>query len=169
MISLDIKKNKYIAFTVSTVFLLINPYTTIHTVSGLETMFYTFLLLGVVYSAWKIIVFPNSKFIWLFAFTALLLSLTRPEGILVSFALILSIIYISYKKNNNSINLISFLPVLILYLVPIMIYMIFRVSYTISYLIICLEYITPFIIIILISFFKKYQRTESRKMHQKLI
>jgi len=181
------KKNKYIAFTVSTIFLLINPYTAIHAVSGLETMFYTFLLLGVVYSAWKIIMFHNSKFIWLFAFTALLLSLTRPEGILISLGLIFSIIYISYKKNNNSINLTSFIPILILYLVPIMIYMIFRVSYfhellplpflvktvygnsfyTISYLILFLEYIAPFIIIILISFFKTYQRTESREMRKK--
>ena len=54
------KKNKYIAFTVSTIFLLINPYTAIHAVSGLETMFYAFLLLGVIYSAWKIIVSPSS-------------------------------------------------------------------------------------------------------------
>ena len=56
-------KNKYIAFLVSTVFILINPLTAIHAVSGLETMFYAFLLLAVVYSAWKIITFTNSKFI----------------------------------------------------------------------------------------------------------
>jgi len=123
------KKNKYIAFTVSTIFLLVNPYTAIHAVSGLETMLYSFLLLGVMYFAWKIIISTSSKFIWLFAFTALLLSLTRPEGILISLALIISIIYISYKKIDNSINLTSFIPILVLYIIPIIIYNVFRVSY----------------------------------------
>jgi hypothetical protein len=169
------KKNKYIAFTVSSIFLLINPYTAIHAVSGLETMFYAFLLLGVIYSAWKIIVSPSSKFIWLFTFTALLLSLTRPEGILISLALILSIIYISYKKNNNSIKLTSFTPILILYLIPIVIYMLFRVSYfheifPLPFLVKivygttfpteflnALVYSIPFILIILIPLFLKYQ------------
>ena len=113
----------------STIFLLINPYTAIHAVSGLETMLYSFLLLGVMYCAWKIIISPISKFIWLFAFTALLLSLTRPEGILISLALIISIIYISYKKNDNSIKLTSFIPILVLYIIPIIIYNVFRVSY----------------------------------------
>ncbi len=61
------KKNKLIAFSVSTIFLLVNPLTAIHTVSGLETMFFAFLLLGVVYVAWKIVLSPNSKLIWLFA------------------------------------------------------------------------------------------------------
>ncbi|MGP8023474.1 MAG: hypothetical protein ACLQG5_13865 [Methanobacterium sp.] len=163
------KKNKYIAFSVSTVFLLINPYTAIHAVSGLETMFYAFLLLGVVYSTWKIITFTNSKFIWVFAFLALLLSLTRPEGILISVALIFSIIYISYKKNNNLINLTSFLPVLIVYLIPIISYQVFRILYfhelfPLPFLVkiiygytnpmeslYALIYIIPFIIIVLIS------------------
>ncbi len=178
------KKNKYTAFTISTIFLLINPYTAIHVVSGLETMFYAFLLLGVVYSAWKIIVFPNSKFIWLFAFTALLLSLTRPEGILISLALILSIIYVSYKKNNNSINLISFLPVLILYLIPIITYNVFRVSYfhelfPLPFLVKIVNgitfpvdflyaviYLIPFIIIMLISVHLKKQNIGSIENRQ---
>ena len=179
------RKNKYIAFTVSTVFLLINPYTTIHTVSGLETMFYAFLLLGVVYSAWKIISFTNSKYIWLFAFLALLLSLTRPEGILVSLGLILSIIFISYKKNNSINNLTFFIPVLILYLIPIVIYMLFRVSYFHELLPLpflvkivynttypmeflnALVYLIPFILIILIPLFLKYQGFKINENNQK--
>ena len=82
------KKNSYIAFSVSTIFFLINPLTAIHTVSGLETVTYAFLLLGIVYIAWKTMLSPNSKFLWLFAFLALLLSLLRPEGILISLGLI---------------------------------------------------------------------------------
>jgi len=180
------KKNKYTAFSISTIFFLINPLTAIHTVSGLETMFYAFLLLGVVYSAWKIISFNNSKFIWLFAFSALLLSLTRPEGILISLGLIFLIIYVFYRK-NKSLKLTPLIPILILYLVPIVIYMIFRISYfhmllpisvlvktirgniflTISDLITALEYIVPFIIIILISLFIKYPRIKSQEIEQK--
>ncbi len=165
-----------IAFTVSTIFLLINPYTAIHTVSGLETMLYSFLLLGVMYCGWKIIISPISKFIWLFAITALLLSLTRPEGILISLALIISISYISYKKNDNSIKLTSFLPILVLYIIPIIIYNMFRVSYFHALLPLpflvkivygitfpieflnALFYLIPFILIILISLFLKKPR-----------
>jgi arabinofuranosyltransferase len=170
------QKNKLIAFSLSTIFLLVNPLTAIHTVSGLETMLYSFLLLGVMYSAWKIIISPNSKFIWLFAFTALLLSLTRPEGILISFALIFSIIYISFKKNNNSIKLTSFSPVLVLYLIPIISYNVFRVLYFHALLPLpflvkivygitfpieflnALIYLIPFILIILIPLFLKKPR-----------
>ncbi len=169
------RKKSLIAFTVSSIFLLINPYTAIHAVSGLETMFYSFLLLGVMYCAWQIIISPSSKFIWLFAFTALLLSLTRPEGVLISLALIMSLIYISIKKINNSINLTSFLPILVLYIIPIIIYNVFRVSYfhalfplpflvkivygitfPIEFLN-ALFYLIPFILIIVIPLFFKKQ------------
>ncbi len=179
------KKNSYIAFSVSTIFFLINPLTAIHTVSGLETVTYAFLLLGIVYIAWKTMLSPNSKFLWLFAFLALLLSLLRPEGILISLGLILSIIYVFYRK-NKSIKINSLLPVLILYLLPLMIYMFFTVSYfhellplsflvktihgnsfsTISELLFALTYIASFMFIILISLFTKYQRTESQEMQQ---
>jgi len=169
------RKKSLIAFTVSSIFLLINPYTAIHAVSGLETMFYSFLLLGVMYCAWKIIISPSSKFIWLFALSALLLSLTRPEGVLISLSLIFSIIYISIKKINNSINLTSFLPILVLYIIPIIIYNVFRVSYfhalfplpflvkivygitfPIEFLN-ALFYLIPFILIIVIPLFFKKQ------------
>ena len=174
------KKNKLIAFSVSTIFLLVNPLTAIHTVSGLETMFFAFLLLGVVYVAWKIILSPNSKLIWLFAFLALLLSLLRPEGILVSLGLIFSILYVFYKK-NKTIMLTPLIPILILYFVPLMVFMIFRFFYfqellplpfliktvhgnifsTLSDLLSALEYIVPFIVIMLIPLFMKYFRIES--------
>ncbi len=180
------KKNKYIAFSVSTIFLLINPLTAIHTVSGLETMLYTFLLLGIVYLAWNMILSHNSKLIWLFALSALLLSLLRPEGILVSLALIFLIIYVFYRK-NKIIKLNPLIPILILYLMPIVIYMIFRVFYfqellplpfliktihgnifsTISDLLTSLEYITPFIIIILIPLFTSHFRTLSQDIKLK--
>jgi arabinofuranosyltransferase len=174
-------KDKSIAFTVSTTFLLINPYTAIHAVSGLETMLFAFLLLGVMYSTWKIIISPNSKFIWFFAFTALLLSLTRPEGMLVSLGLIFSIIIITYKKNNNSIKLTSYLPVLILYLIPIVIYNVFRVFYFHGlfplpflakmvhsttyplYFLIALIYLIPFAIIILISLYLINQKIDTNR------
>ena len=179
------QENRYITFSVSTIFFLINPLTAIHTVSGLETMTYAFLLLGVVYVAWKTILSPNSKFIWLFAFLALLLSLLRPEGILISLGLILSIIYVFYR-NNKSIKINSLLPVLILYLLTILINMIFTFSYfhellplsflvktihgnsfsTISELLFALTYIASFMLIILISLFTRYQRTESQNIKQ---
>lgn len=178
------KNKQLIAFVVSSIFFLVNPYTAIHAVSGLETMFYAFLLLGAVYSAWKIILSFNLKFIWIFAFTSLLLSLTRPEGTLISLGLILTIIYISYK-NNNSIKLNQFIPILILYLTPITIYMVFSISYFhelfplsfISkvthgntypgYFLLALIYLIPFVFMILFSLYTKNQRIEKHENQQK--
>lgn len=184
----DIFKNnvdKFLAFTLSTVLILVNPHTATHAISGMETMFYTFLLLGVAYSAWKIITSNSSKFIWLFAFTALLLSLTRPEGIIISLALIFTVILISKKKKDNSITLNSFLPILILFLIPIIIYQLFRVYYFQELLplpfivkvvngvtypaefITALIYLVPFIIIIMISFYILNPKMKSHKNQQK--
>lgn len=178
------KINKFIAFTISTVLILISPFTVIHTVSGMETMFYTFLLLGVMYVAWKIIKSPKSKLIWLFALLTLLLSLTRPEGILISLALIFTIIYISIKKSNKTIHLIYFLPIMILYFIPIIIYHLFRVYYfhelfPMPFLvkvvngftypaefISALIYLIPFMIFVLISFYIYNQKKESLKNQQ---
>lgn len=172
-------KNKLIAFTISIIFLLINPYTAIHTVSGLETMLFTFLLLGMMYSAWMTTVSNDSKFIWLFAISALLLSLTRPEGMLVSLGLIFSIVCISYIKNNNNFSLIHYIPMLILYIIPIVIYNVFRVLYfqelfplpflakmvygstsPVDFLL-ALIYLTPFLVIILISFYLIIKENET--------
>ena len=179
------KKNKLIALTVSILFFLINPYTAIHTVSGLETMLFAFLLLGVMYSAWKITISFSSRFVWLFALSALLLSLTRPEGVLVSLGLIISIIYISIKKNNN-FSLSNYLPILILYLIPIVIYNIFRVLFFnelfplpfiakmingITYpedFFLALIYLTPFISIILASFYLKNKEDKPQDNPQKI-
>lgn len=174
------KKNKLIALTVSILFLLINPYTAIHTISGLETMLFAFLLLCVMYSAWKIIISFRSKFVWLFALSAILLSLTRPEGVLVSLGLIISIIFISFKENTN-FSLSNYLPILILYLIPIVIYNIFRVLFFnelfplpfiakmingITYpedFLLALIYLVPFVIIISISFYLKNKETKTNE------
>lgn len=179
------EKNKFIGLTISIIFLLINPYTAIHAVSGLETMLFAFLLLGVLYSAWKIIISSNSNFVWLFAFLTLLLSLTRPEGMLVSLGLIFFILYISYKKNNNKINLNYFSPILIFYLIPIVIYNVFRVLYfqelfplpfivkmvyggtSSADFISALIYLMPFILIIFTSFYLKNREIESYENQQK--
>lgn len=178
------KRNKLIALTLGILFFLINPYTAIHTVSGLETMLFAFLLLGVMYSAWKIFISSRSKFVWIFALSSLLLSLARPEGVLVSFGLIISIIYISFKKDNN-FNLSYYLPILVLYLIPIVIYNIFRVLFFnelfplpfiakmingITYpedFLLALIYLVPFLTIILISFYLKNKETETNENLQK--
>lgn len=177
------KNNKYVAFTVSTVFFLINPYTVTHAVSGMETMLYTFLLLLMLYCSWKIIISYSSKLTWLFAFTALLLSLIRPEGALISFMILFAIILVSYMENKE-VQLKLFMPILILYLIPIAAYHLFRVYYfqelfPLPFLvkivngytypaefISALIYLIPFIFIIIISFYVCKKNKTSEK-HQK--
>lgn len=168
-----------IVFCASLAFLLANPATAIHTVSGLETMFYTACLLGVTYLAYRLTKSPEKRVCWLFAIVALIGSLLRPEGILVSIALFVLVYILSLQKGKLEWDKKSFLvPFVLAYILPIAAYMVFRVYYfhelfplsfyakTVSHgglfsgfysLIGVSRFIAPFLIIILIAIFQNIE------------
>ena len=175
----DNKTVGYTGFCVAVACLLANPATAIHIVSGLGTMFYTACLLGVTYLAYRLTKSPEKRVCWLFAIVALIGSLLRPEGILVSIALFVLIYILTLQKGKLGRDKNSFLvPFALAYILPIAVYMMFRVYYfheifplpfyakTVSHgslfsgfysLINAGKYIAPFLIIILIAIFQNIE------------
>ncbi|AXV37378.1 MAG: hypothetical protein CIT01_03760 [Methanobacterium sp. BRmetb2] len=172
---------KVTAFIIGTVFLLINPATAIHTVSGLETMFYAFIMLCVTFFVYKFIVTSKKQYIWIFSLFALISSLLRPESILFSFALIFLIYILTVHKTEYDLKdkIKFFSPVLLVYILPLGIYMLFRLLYfhdflplpfyvkTVThgsvfdglyYLSEAVKYLAPFLILILITLTAKLEK-----------
>jgi len=165
------KRLYYAGFTISTVFLLINPATAIHAVSGLETMLYTTSLLLVVYCGFKLFKTSDRKYYWFFPIALLISSFLRPEGILISIGMLILFFMLFFRKLKiKKINVNFLLPFLV-YSIPILAYMIFQLYYfhdifplpfyvkTISGSVFsglyrlseAIKYIAPFIIVILIN------------------
>lgn len=167
------------AFIVGSLFLLINPATAVHTVSGLETMFYSLIMLCVIYFVYKFISTLEKQYLWIFSLFALLSSLLRPESILFSLALIFFIYILTIQKDNNLLkDRIKWLsPILFVYILPLGIYMIARFLYfndllplpfyvkTVThgslfdglyYLSEAIKYLAPFLILIFITITSKF-------------
>lgn len=109
---------------------LVNPATAIHTISGMETMLFSFLLLSLSFYSYKIIKSSERQFYWLFVVFALLLSLLRFEGILITVSLLLLIVLWNYKENNSMhLNKNFITSIVFLYIIPIALYMFFRYLY----------------------------------------
>lgn len=125
------KKEAYLGFSIVILLLLANPATAIHAVSGLETMLYSFLILTLTFIGFKIIHSNKNKYYWIFSFLALLTSLLRFEGILVSCGIIFLIFFYNYYTQVNSpkINKSYLFPFLIVFIIPLMFYMLFRYFY----------------------------------------
>lgn len=118
------------ALVVAAVLFLINPATAIHAVSGLETMFYALFIVILSYLSYKLIRSFDKGTLYLFALISLLLSLLRPEGILVSLGLFILIFFIVINKNKfDESRIKTVLPFVLVYLIPLAIYMAFRVYY----------------------------------------
>ncbi|MGC9516517.1 MAG: hypothetical protein ACP5C3_02310 [Methanomicrobiales archaeon] len=178
----DVLENvkKYLAFTVGFIFLLVNPATAIHTVSGLETMLYALTMLSVSYFCYKYITTEKKKYIWIFSIIALISSLLRPESILFSFALLFIIYLFAPNKEHSFIKKFkSFFPFIIAYILPLSLYIIFRLVYfqdllplpfyvkTLSngsitdgiyYLSEAVRYLAPFLIVIIITIMAKIEQ-----------
>lgn len=125
------KKNLTIlSFSLAFLFFLANPATALHTVAGLETMLYAFLMIALIYYTYKIFISPENKYYWLFALFALLLSLLRFEGILITIGLLILIVIFNYRKNHSFIvKKNTLIPILTLFFIPMALYMIFRFQY----------------------------------------
>lgn len=124
------RKVVLLGFGIAVLLFLVNPATAIHTISGLETMFYSFLMIGLTYYSYRIINSPNKAYYWLFGVFALLLSLLRFEGILITISLILLFVLLNYKEYNSFKLKKSFIiPVISLFVIPVVLYMIFRYQY----------------------------------------
>lgn len=139
-------------------------------------MLYSFLFLALIFIGFKIIISNQNKYYWILCILSLLISLLRFEGILISSGMILLIfIYHYIKEKSLKINKSHLFPLFIVYLIPLMIYMIFRYYYfhevfplpffvktltltssiwfikSYSSWIRSLEYITPFILVIFLG------------------
>lgn len=123
-------KNVIMGWGIAILLFLVNPATAIHTISGMETIFFSFLLLALMFYSYKIINSPENRYFWLFGVFAILLSLLRPEGILITFSLLLLFILYNYKKDESfKIDISIIIPIFSLFLIPLALYMIFRYQY----------------------------------------
>lgn len=123
----DDKKLYFAAFAVASAFLLINPATAIHAVSGLETAFYSFMIMLIMYASYNLIILHKRKYLYIFAIASLLISLLRPEGIIISLSLFIFTLVLFKIKNKYSLSF--YIPFVLIYLVPLVGYMIFRINY----------------------------------------
>lgn len=173
------KKLYSAAFVVAAALILINPSTAIHTVSGLETMVYTVFILILSYLSYKLIKSFNKQILYLFAAVSLICSLLRPEGILISLGLFILIYFMVINKNKfDESKIKTILPFILVFLMPIAIYMAFRIYYFneifplpflvktvtngsigsgIYKLSEAIKYIAPLLIVILITFLGKVE------------
>ncbi|MDI6644640.1 MAG: hypothetical protein QME14_06220 [Methanobacteriaceae archaeon] len=174
------------AFIIGSFFLLINPATAIHAVSGLETMFYSFIMLCVIYIVYKFISTLEKQYLWFLSLFALLSSLLRPESILFSLALIFLIYIFTIQKDVNLFKdrIKYFSPIFFVYILPLGIYMLFRLLYfndllplpfyvkTVThgslydglyYLSEAIKYLAPFLILIFIIIASKLETLWSAK------
>lgn len=99
IIKLTDNQNKHALFFAS-LFLLINPSTAIHSISGLETMLFGLLNILNIFICYKIFL-ENKKINYaLFCITNILLSLLRPEGIVISASLYLLLLIMGVGKRK---------------------------------------------------------------------
>jgi len=168
------------AFIIGSLFLLINPATAIHAISGLETMFYSLIMLCVIYFVYKFVSTLEKQYLWIFSLFALISSLLRPESIMFSLALIFLIYILTIQKDKNLLKdrIKLLLPIFFVYILPLGIYILFRFLYfndllplpfyikTVThgslfdglyYLSEAIKYLAPFLILILITITNKLE------------
>ncbi|MBI5680845.1 MAG: hypothetical protein HZC47_08135 [Methanobacterium sp.] len=177
-------------FCISSILLLVNPATTIHAVSGLETMFYSLLILINMFLAYKLILSANNRLFWLFACVSLISSIVRPEGILISTGLFILIYITALNKNDDIKNKINqCLPFILGFIIPIGVYMLFRILYFhelfplpflvksvsmgglfsgIDALGSAIKYIAPFAIIIILYLLKNVELVSKKILNSKI-
>lgn len=101
-----------------------------HTVAGLETMLYSFFIIGLSYYAYRIISSSNNSSYWLFGIFALLSGLLRFESIIITMSLILLILWFNHRKYGSiKLDRKFLMPVISLFFIPILLYMILRFQY----------------------------------------
>lgn len=124
------RKSALLGFGIAAALFLANPATAMHTVAGLETMLYTLLIVALSYYTYKIITTPQTRYYYLFSLSALLLSLLRFEGVLITISLIILLALLKYKNYTSFKFEKSFiLPVIALFVIPVTLYMIIRYQY----------------------------------------
>jgi arabinofuranosyltransferase len=108
-------------FFISMIILIFNPYLHYHAATGMETIFFIFLI----FESGRLVIKKNDLIkseIYLFLFLLLLLPLTRPEGLLYSI-----MFFLLFKKTYG--NSLKFNIVLIAVICIAVMYMIWRYSY----------------------------------------
>ncbi|MEE9443814.1 MAG: hypothetical protein V3V99_14215 [candidate division Zixibacteria bacterium] len=112
----------------ATVPLIILPSTYFHTISGMETILYDFILLLVFISGYEIITSAKKPTAWQIAAApalVLLAGMTRPEGLLPGLIALLVIYYGTRRVHRKQLLRLSFF----LLFLPGLIYFIWRVTY----------------------------------------
>ncbi|MBI3123048.1 MAG: hypothetical protein HYZ10_01455 [Ignavibacteriales bacterium] len=119
-----LKINSKVSLSILLLFVL-SPFNYTHALSGLETTLYMTSVLVSFYLT--ISALDNPKYFWLLSFSFLIVSITRPEGIVVSaFLFLLSCFH--YKASWISLKRIL-IPFLLTYLLPGLIYFLWRWNY----------------------------------------
>lgn len=125
------RPSTYAALTIAGGLFLLNPLTAIHSVSGMETMFYVFVVLLLLSESHRLVSDLEADG-YRFGFIALVAGLTRPEGVGIAVALSAAIVGLRYRAtgDDRSTVLTSFaLPVGTTFVLPGAVYMIARIQY----------------------------------------
>ena len=110
-------------FAIGSLLFLGQPATAIHAVAGMETLLYSFGLLAVAWLGFRLTRQPAQRERWLTPVVCLIVSLTRPEAVLVTVALYA---YLTVTSRDRRALL---RPFVVLYALPATAYLIFRLAY----------------------------------------
>lgn len=114
--------NGRLVFCFAALFLLANPSTVLHSVSGMDTMFFSLFFLVTIFFAYIMFETKSLKLMPLYSVIGFLVTLIRPEGSLP--VIVLAAILIFRERDNKGLMFF-----LLLFVLPILFYLLWKTIY----------------------------------------